>query len=381
MGGTRGGTRRIRASAWGFVLSLSLLGCESNGGFGPGGAPAAPLALEAFYFNRAVHLSWELGPGWDGEAFRIYAKRSTDQNYFLIAEVTNCSSGVCTYRDVNILPNVTYDYYVAAVGSNGVETASEFAIQVDVPQPTPPPIPGGIEAIALDRAIFLTWDTQSRSAEDFAFYRVYFFNGTAGTLIGETDSEGFLDLLVANGDTYEYFVSAVDDLGHESEGTELAAGTPRPDFQGEFLFAFEDRPADSGFRFPEDDVTNPVLHGTDPLRDFRLESDADGWWLVPGPEAEVHPNAVLTTALRCGPAADTGCVDVPEAPASGYGTGEVGLVPERSYVIRVPAGGAAWHYGIIRVTHVGFAEEGAFMVFDWAFQLQPGNRDLVSPAP
>jgi hypothetical protein len=67
------------------------------------------------------------------------------------------------------------------------------------------------------------------------------------------------------------------------------------------------------------------------------------------------------------------------APPQGYAAAPVGLAPERSYVVRVPEGNT-FHYAVVRVTHVGFADEGAFAIFDWAYQLQPGNLNLVPPA-
>src|SRR5690606_696369 len=108
-------------------------------------------------------------------------------------------------------------------------------------------------------------------------------DGTRGVLIGETDSEGFLDLLAENGATYPYFVTAVDDQGHESGGSGIAAATPRPDYHGEILFGFDDRPEDSGFRFREDESLSPIVHGSSASRHFRIEADLNGWWLVPGP--------------------------------------------------------------------------------------------------
>jgi hypothetical protein len=33
--------------------------------------PAAPRNLSAWYYNRAVYLTWELAPAWNGEVFRI----------------------------------------------------------------------------------------------------------------------------------------------------------------------------------------------------------------------------------------------------------------------------------------------------------------------
>lgn len=362
------------------MVALATLGCEPTDRIGgPGGEPAPPRSLEGFYFDRAVHLSWELHPQWNGESFRIYGKRTSDADFFLVADVTSCVEGRCTYVDLNVAPGVTYQYFVAAVNAtSGRETASANTLEIFVPDPIPPPVPGALEAVALDGAIYLRWDDRSRDAEDFSFYKVYFEAGDGSVFfLGETDSEGFLDLLVENGVTYGYFVTAVDDQGHESAGSVLAEATPRPDYHGELLHAFEDRPELSGFRFQESEGVNPILSGTSSSRHFRLEVDGDGWWLVPGPGAEVHRSAFLTTQLRCGPAADAGCTDLREAPASDYSGDDIGLAPGFSYVIRVPAGGGQWRYGVIRVSHVGFAQDGAVVLFDWAFQLQVNNRALL----
>ncbi len=362
------------------VFAFSACG-EADPVGGVGNSPAPPRNVEAFYYDQVIHLSWELDPSWSDEPFRFYARRTTDPDYFLVAEVTSCSGGWCFYRDPNISPNLTYEYLIVAVSPRtGTETSATSPVSVSVPEPLPPPVPGGLEAVALDEAIYLGWDDRSREAEDFAFYRVYIaWEDDTVELLGETDSEGFLDLLVENGFTYGYFVTAVDAQGHESGGSELATGTPRPDFHGDFVYAFGDRPEFSGFRFQESEEHDPILPGDDPGRDFRFEVSGDDWSLVPGPGVEVHRNAISTTMLRCGPAADAGCTDVPLAPAADYSTDPIVLVAGRSFVLRVPADGGGWHYGVIRVSHMGFAQDGAIAVFDWAFQLQPNNRAL-SPA-
>jgi hypothetical protein len=373
-------TRSGKGAMPAFVLGLLLVvACApTDRTTGPVDVPP-PRNLEVYYFNQAVHLRWELDPGWDGETFRIYGKRVTDPEYFLVAEVTSCAAGLCSYVDPNVVAGVSYEYYVAAVDPlTGFEAATEVAIEVSVPQPIPPPVPGDLVAIALDGAVFLAWGQQSREAGDFAYYRVYLEQSNGMVfLLGETDSEGFLDLLADNGNTYGYFVTAVDDQGHESEGSQLAFATPRPDFHGELLFAFSDVPELSGFRFQETEADNPILPGHDDARDFRLEVDEAGWWLVPGPGAQVHQERVFTTALRCGPAADLGCLDLRTAPATGYTGERILLVPEYSYVLRVPADAGGWMYGLVRVSHVGFVEGGAIAIFDWAFQLQVGNRALT----
>ncbi len=361
------------------AAALVLAGCEDEILL-PVDGPAAPENLDAYYYARAVHVTWELGSGWDEDAFRVYSKRVTDRDWFLIAEVSSCAGGACGYEDRNILAGRSYEYYVAAVDpANGVETPSEYSVEVAVPEPVPPPVPTGVAVVALDGAAYVRWSPDARSASDFSFYRVYLEEGSGDEyLLGETDSEGFLDLLAANGTTYRYFVTAVDDQGHESAASLVASGTPRPDYTGEWIYDFSDAPEASGFRFQADEVTNPVVSGNSASRHFRLEVDDAGWWLVPGPGSEIYPVGYETTALRCGPAADAGCADVERAPTSGYVTRDVGIAPQTSYVLRVRGDDGRTHYGVVRVVLLGFDQDDrALMIFDWAYQLQADNPALV----
>ncbi len=365
------------------ALVLGLLACEDNT-TGPVdyAYPAAPENLDGWYYNRAVYLTWELAPDWNNDTFRIYGKRSSDADYFLIAEVTNCSGGLCSYTDVNIVAEVTYEYYVAAVNAAGLETPSDYSVEVYVPSPVPPPDPAGVEGVALDNAVYLRWSANARNASDFSFYRVYLSEAGGDTfLLGETDSEGFLDLLALNGDTYSYLVTSVDDQGHESSGSALATATPRPDYHGEWIYAYEDVPASSGFRFPSDENTYPILSGDSPSRQFRLEVDAQGWWLVPGPGTQIYNGSYATTALRCGVDSDSDCVALDQAPLTGYVSLDMPLAPQTTYVLKVVGDDGGSHYGAVRTTLLGFDQDGAaILIFDWAYQLQAGNPNLAPTA-
>ena len=369
----------MRHVRWGLLALLLVSGaCEDDFFFG-GDQPAAPRNLDVWYYDRAVFVTWDLPAAWNGEAFRVYSKRTSDADFFLIAEVTNCSAGLCSYTDVNIAPDVTYEYYVASVdASTGLETASEFSVTVYVPNPVPPPVPNGIEVIALDGANYIRWSANARDAGDFSFYRVYFEGEDgAGFLLGETDSEGFLDELAENGFTISYFVSSVDDLGHESGGSVAAAGTARPDYHNEWLWDFFDRPELSGFRFQEDEFSDPIIDGNSLDRHFRLETDAAGWWLVPGPGTEIYPLGYETTALKCGAGADSQCSSLDVAPTSGYSLTDVSIIPQTTYVLKVRGNDGATHYAALRVTLQGFDQnDDAIMIFDWAYQLQAGNPNL-----
>lgn len=368
-----------RAALLTLLSVFSLSGCNSHDGvLVVQDQPAAPRALSASYYAGAVTVQWELAPNWDGEAFRVYSKRVTDASFFFIAEVTSCSQGLCSYQDYNIVPDETYEYYVSAVGqSSGLETASEDTVEVYVPVSTPPPVPDNPAVIALDGANYITWGANARTVSDFSFYYVYLDDGGQTYLLGDTDSEGFLDLLAVNGSTYSYFVTSVDSYGHESQGSVSASGTPRPDYHGEYMYDYAADPTMSGFRFQIDETTAAVGDGSvGGDWDFRLETDASGSWLVPNSGTEVV-DAGFTTALKCGVGADAGCSDVSVAPSTGYTTADVLLTEEYSYVLRVTIGGVT-NYGVIRVTHLGTDQNGdAIMIFDWAYQLQAGNPDLA----
>lgn len=363
------------------LFVVALAGCNSDTVLVPvGDTPAAPRALTASYYAGSVTVEWELAPAWDDEPFRVYSRRVSDAQYFMVAEVTSCSDGLCSYRDTNVTAGQTYEYYVAAVDpTSGNETSTANTVEVFVPTFTPPPVPGDPHVIALDGANFFTWGTEARGVSDFSHYRVYQDAGDATYLLGETDSEGFLDLLAANGETYAYFVTAVDQDGHESNGSVSAEGTPRPDYHGEIVYTHESDPTRSGFRFSNDgDTESAVIAGTDPSRDFRLEADGAGWWLVPNTAAGVQATqGEPTTALKCGVGADPDCVDVSVAPANGYTSNDVALFPQSTYVVRIGVGASAL-YGAVRVVFQGQDQFGDdMMIVDWAFQLQAGNPNLA----
>jgi hypothetical protein len=47
-------------------------------------------------------------------------------------------------------------------------------------------------------------------------------------------------------------------------------------------------------------------------------------------------------------------------------------------VLRVVGNDGLTHYGVIRITLLGFDQDAAaIMIFDWAYQLQAGNPNLA----
>ena len=75
-------------------------------------------------------------------------------------------------------------------------------------------------------ANFLVWNDSPAEEDDFAAYRVYLAADDGDFLLGETDSPGFVDLLAINGTTFSYFVTSLDDQGHESAASGEATVSP-----------------------------------------------------------------------------------------------------------------------------------------------------------
>ena len=311
----------------------------------------------------------------------VYSRAGGSSQFTLIATVTSCTEDGCTYVDRDVRAGTTYEYYVAAVDErSGLETASDFRDQVAVPTAFTPAAPRPDSAVALDRAAYVRW-TDNSNGENVGYYQVYLTRIDNTSYLypaGRSDGNGYVDLRAENGHVYGYRIATVDTLGRVSALSAEVAAVPRPDFAGELDHAFADSAQASGFRFMEDDETNPVLSGSSAQAQFRLETDAGGWRLVPRNGTQVTEYPGRTTAIVCGPASDAGCRAARVAPAAGYQSAAIAVSPEFSYVLRVVGDDGQIHYGVVRVTMLGTDQDGKdLMVFDWAYQLRTNDPHLV----
>lgn len=328
----------------------------------------------------SVEVAWLPPSSWNGEVFRVYAKRTSSSTYSLIGTVTSCTTDGCVYRDRNVAPGTDYDFYVATYDeTTDLETTSEFSEVVRVPGGTQPAVPVNPAAVALDNGVFLRWTTPAANAQNVSRFLVYLttLDGEAYTYsVGQTDGNGYLDVSAVNGARYGYRVATVDTLGRVSNLSAEAFAIPRPDFSGELLYAFADSALASGFRFRQDEDDNPILAGNSASAHFRLESDGAGYRIVPLNGAQVA-TVGFTTALTCGPGSDAGCTAPRVAPTAGYSAAPVTIDPEFSYVFRVTGDDGRLHYGVVRVSMLGTDQNGRDLaIFDWAYQLVANEPQL-----
>jgi fibronectin type 3 domain-containing protein len=203
------------------LLALLQAGCGgySNGGGNGGGGgsnpPPAPTGLTASAANAQVNLTWNASSG----ATAYYVKRSTTSGgpYTQIAAPTATS-----YADNSVSNGTKYYYVVSAYNSYG-QSANSAEVSATPMAPPPPGAPTGLEAIAGNAQVSLTW-TASTGATSYHVKRST-TNGGPYTQVSAPTAANFTDTGLINDTIYYYVVSALNAAG-ESANSSQASATP-----------------------------------------------------------------------------------------------------------------------------------------------------------
>jgi hypothetical protein len=260
----------------------------------------------------------------------------------------------------------------------------------------PPDVPIDLVSTSLNGAVALTWTDNSFISDpsNFQNYRVYSTSfdiahpagndgcGTSWRLEGTTVAPEFLVGAMVNGVSRCFSVSAVSVDGAESNQSETDFDTPRPDSRNQVVYAVQVKPDSSGFRFWDDDGDRVVEAGE--LGRVRDGTSADVDFFVDRIGSEL-----FLTPMRAGtgvefysldPVGDLTSIDV--APCltaadpndcTSYSPTAIQASPGTGYVFEMAAGDEFLRFGAVRVTHVG----SDFLILDWAFQIDPGNPELL----
>lgn len=225
-----------------------------------------------------------------------------------------------------------------------------------------PEAPRNLVSFTGDNEVILAWE---RPGGDVESHNVYAFISETGSfeVIGVTTSTAFLDNDVVNGQTYRYRVTAVDSDGDESEFSNETFDTPRPDAFNVLVTSTQADPTQAGFDLTQD----LVVDATSPSATFRFDEAGGVARIVPLNGAEVV-NVGFVDALGTGCSGE--CLNF--APESGYFPEPVQAFVGNAYVFRIPRAGDRF-FGAIRIAHIA----PGVLVFDWAFQTAPGNRELL----
>ena len=365
------------------VLAAGFAGCTSNN---PVYVPVTTIAAPANLFYQlepsgdpnqpaGILLSWDAVTDPSLAGYRIYSRASSTGAYGLRGETSSN-----TFHD-NGVPDL--QYYVTAFDASGNESAPSPSITVD--ERLQLPAPTTLTSISLNGAIHLQWTDNAYLSDPsrFEWYRVYsaHYSLDSGVcqndwaLEGTTVAPEFLASALPNGVPMCFGVSAISVEGYESLWSPLWQDTPRPDARNLLVYSLDTDSSAAGFRFWDDlnndGVAQPaelglVQSGNLSSIDFSVyKKPADSTlWIVPA------FSGTSVQLYAANPIGDLTDIDV--APASGYSRSMVQAKIGYGYVFQIIEGTTVRYAGL-RVTALG----PGYIIFDWSFQTDPGNPELL----
>ena len=221
----------------------------------------------------------------------------------------------------------------------------------------PPVIPNGVKVVVGDNRVDLYWNENRET--DLAGYNIYYSDAYDGkyTNIGSSAYASFIDYGALNGEKYYYAITAYDYNGNESDlSRDVVYSTARPEDFNVSIFDYRQFPNNSGYSFSLESV---VAYDSIDV-DFFFENYQGDFYLDVWNDTDIQD---------MGPTNDI--YDIPYAPTSGWSqTKDAFAIVGHTYVIWT------WnnHYAKIRISQITSER----VVFDWAYQLVEGERQLKS---
>jgi len=229
--------------------------------------------------------------------------------------------------------------------------------------------PTGLTSITGDESITLLW--YPVEVDDIDVYEIWYAPGNADP--DDLDEYMRLDVIsayytswpdydVQNGVTYYYAVTAIDESGNRSYFSDYVMDTPRDDGYNVTIYDYHIDPGSSGYDLYYQDI----LAFDHPNCDIFLEYDS------------FYDEFFINITYDDYYIQDFGYADefddVGYAPASGWSAfSSVEAIEGHMYMLKLRHYDQ-WHYAKIWITDLNYGSRS--MVFSWAYQIDPGNREL-----
>jgi fibronectin type 3 domain-containing protein len=178
--------------------------------------PAVPSGLKPTAGNAQVTLNWNANGESDIKGYKIYRGNT------LIATVTH---PVTTYTVTGLTNGTSYSFKVSAVDNVNNESAKSATVSTAPVAPadtTPPAVPYGLWATAGNAQVNLNWNANGES--DIKAYKIYRSNTLIATVTHPETT--YTDTGLANGTSYSFKISAVDNANNESAKSVAVSSVP-----------------------------------------------------------------------------------------------------------------------------------------------------------
>ena len=233
-----------------------------------------------------------------------------------------------------------------------------------------PAAPRGVYSITGDNQVLIKWyPNQEKDLKGYIIYRSSKEIGDYKEIDTVSKSvSSYIDTDVRNGNTYYYAVSAFDYDDNESDlSPEVVDDTPRPEGTGIKLKDYILDPDRSGYDFSKPERGSQYFDKQDIDIYFGIDTEINVPYIY-------SDNGIQLQDLGYTDSTD----DVDVSPTRGFTELFVEAIIGHTYAFLTPEG----NYAKIRITdlYIDWSDtdvRDAWVVFDWAFQLQEGNPELA----
>jgi fibronectin type 3 domain-containing protein len=181
--------------------------------------PAAPTGLQASAGNAQVSLNWTASTG----ATSYHVKRATTNGgpYAQVSAPT-----ATNFTDSGLTNGTTYYYVVSALNAAGESANSSQANATPTAPATPPAAPTGLQAIAGNAQVSLSWSASTGATS----YNVQRSTTSGGpyTQVAAPTTTSDTDTGLTNGTTYYYVVAASNAAGQSANSSQVSATPAAP---------------------------------------------------------------------------------------------------------------------------------------------------------
>jgi len=122
------------------------------------------------------------------------------------------------YRDLDTGADGEYEYHVASLLAESIESAPSNMVSLRIEDTFPPETPANLVAFTAKDHVFLTWEAvPDKDLDHYVVFRMSAKEKDFTVLAAAVGENFYRDRQAAKGETYTYAVAAVDRKGNESE--------------------------------------------------------------------------------------------------------------------------------------------------------------------